>query len=412
MQRIVITGWGCVSPLGNDVQTTWEAALAGKSGVGPITLFDASEHETRFAAEVKEFDPLALFGRKEARRLDRYAQFALVAVQEALAQATLKITDNLRDRIGVLIGSGVGGIGTLLAEAQVFYEKGARRVSPFMVPMMLLDTAGSQVAITFGLRGPNLSLSSACATASNAIGEAAEIIRRGAADVMIAGGAEAAIRPLVMAGFNALGALSTQNDSPEAASRPFDKERDGFVAGEGSAVVVLEAETHARARGASILGELLGYGLTNDAYHITAPAENGAGAAACMQLALQQAGLKPEAIDYLNTHGTSTPLNDKSETLAVKTVFGEYAYDLLLSSTKSMTGHLLGAAGALEAVLCLKALREAKLPPTINYETPDPECDLDYIPNQARQKAVRRVMSNSFGFGGHNACLIFGQYVA
>lgn len=412
MQRIVITGLGCVSPLGNDVQTTWDATLAGKSGVGPITLFEASEHETRFAAEVKEFDPVALFGRKEARRLDRYAQFALAAAQEALAQAGLKITDSLRDRIGVLIGSGVGGIGTLLAEAQTFFEKGARRVSPFMVPMMLPDSAGSQVAITFGLRGPNLSLSSACATASNAIGEAAEIIRRGAAEVMIAGGADAAIHPLLMAGFNALGALSTRNDSPQAASRPFDKERDGFVAGEGAAVVVLEAEEHARARGASILGELLGYGITNDAYHITAPAENGAGAAACMQLALKQAGLKPEAIDYLNAHGTSTPLNDKSETLAVKTVFGEYAYDLLLSSTKSMTGHLLGAAGALEAVLCLKALREAKLPPTINYATPDPECDLDYIPNQARQKAVRRVMSNSFGFGGHNACLIFGQYVA
>lgn len=412
MRRVLITGLGCVSPLGHDVQTTWKAALAGKSGVGPITLFDASEHETRFAAEVKGFDPLALFGRKEARRLDRYAQFALTAVQEALSQAGLKITEGLRDRIGVLIGSGVGGIGTLLAQAQVFREKGARRVSPFMVPMMLPDTASSQVAITFGMRGPNLSLSSACATSANAIGEAAQVIRRGAAEVMIAGGAEAAILPLMMAGFNALGALSTRNDSPEAASRPFDKNRDGFVAGEGAAVVVLESEDHARARGASVLGELLGYGVTNDAYHVTAPAESGAGAAACMRLALKQAGLKPEAIDYLNAHGTGTLLNDRSETMAVKTVFGESAYDLLISSTKSMTGHLLGAAGALEAVLCLKALREAILPPTINYATPDPECDLDYVPNQARKKDVRRVMSNSFGFGGHNACLIFGEYAA
>jgi 3-oxoacyl-[acyl-carrier-protein] synthase II len=408
--RVVITGMGCVSPLGNDVPTTWETAVAGKSGVKPITLFDASNFETRFAAEVKGFDPLALFGRKEARRMDRYTQFAVAATQQALADAKLEINDANRDRIGVYIGTGIGGIGTLIAEVEVFREKGPRRVSPFLVPMMLPDTAGGQVAIMFGMRGPNLGINAACATGSNTIGEAAEVIRRGSADVMIAGGAEAAIIPVAVAGFNVMGATSTRNDAPERASRPFDKNRDGFVVGEGGAVLVLESEEHARARGARIYGEVLGYGITNDAFHISAPLENGAGAVACMRLALKQAELKPEDIDYLNAHGTSTPLNDKSETAAVKTVFGEKAYDLPISSTKSMHGHLLGAAGALEAILCIKTLIESLLPPTINYETPDPECDLDYVPNQARKKTVRRVMSNSFGFGGHNACLVLGQF--
>jgi 3-oxoacyl-[acyl-carrier-protein] synthase II len=410
--RVVITGMGCLSPLGNSVPATWETAIAGKSGVGPITHFDAKDFATRFAAEVKGFDPAALFGRKDARRMDRYTQFAVAATQEALADAGLKITDENRERIGVYIGTGIGGIGTLLTEVEVFREKGPRRVSPFMVPMMLPDTAGGQIAILFGMRGPNLGINAACATGSNTIGEAAEVIRRGAADVMIAGGAEAAIIPLAVAGFSVMGATSTRNDAPEKASRPFDKDRDGFVVGEGGAVLVLESEEHAQARGARIYGEVLGYGITNDAYHISAPLENGAGAVTCMRLALKQAQFKPEAIDYLNAHGTSTPLNDKSETAAVKTVFGEKAYDLAISSTKSMTGHLLGAAGALEAIFCLKALLHAILPPTINYETPDPECDLDYVPNQARRKSVRRVMSNSFGFGGHNACLILGQYAA
>jgi len=410
--RVVITGMGCVSPLGNNVAATWEAAAAGKSGVAPITLFDAKELETRFAAEVKGFDPMALFGRKEGRRMDRYTQFAVAATQEALAHAQLDITDTNRDRIGVYLGTGIGGIGTILAEADVFREKGPRRVSPFLVPMMLPDTAGGQIAIMFGMRGPNLGLNSACATGSNTIGEAAEAIRRGAADVMIAGGAEAGIVPLAVAGFNVMGAASTRNDAPEKASRPFDKNRDGFVIGEGGAVLVLESEAHAAERGATIYGEVLGYGITNDAHHISAPLENGLGAVACMRLALRQARLKPEDIDYLNAHGTSTPLNDKSETAAVKIVFGEKAYDLPISSTKSMTGHLLGAAGALEAIFCVKALLASLLPPTINYETPDPECDLDYVPNQSRRKAVRRVMSNSFGFGGHNACLILGQYAA
>jgi beta-ketoacyl-acyl-carrier-protein synthase II len=408
--RVVITGLGCVSPLGNNVATTWETALAGKSGVGPITLFDATEHETRFAAEVKGFDPNALFGRKEARRLDRYAQFAAAAVQEALADAKLTITESNRDRIGVYVGTGIGGIGTLMAEAEVYRAKGPKRVSPFLVPMMLPDAAGGQIAILFGMRGPNLGLSSACATGANAIGEAAEVIRRGDADVMLAGGSESAIIPIALAGFNVMGALSTRNDSPQTASRPFDKTRDGFVCGEGGAVLVLEGEAHARARGAAIYGEVLGYGITNDAYHVSAPLENGAGAVACMKLALQDAGLEPCEIGYLNAHGTSTPLNDKSETAAVKTVFGEHAYDMPISSTKSMTGHLLGAAGAVEAIFSIKAITDGVMPPTINYETPDPECDLDYVPNQARQKDLQRVMSNSFGFGGHNACVIFGKY--
>ncbi len=410
--RVVITGLGCVSPLGNNVAETWAAALAGKSGVGPITLFDAQDFETRFAAEVKGFDPAALLGRKEARRMDRYTQFAVAAAQQALADAQLEVNEANRDRIGVYLGTGIGGIGSILTEAEVFREKGPRRVSPFLVPMMLPDTAGGQIAIMFGMRGPNLGINSACATGSNTLGEAAEVIRRGAADVMIAGGAEAGIVPLAVAGFCVMGATSTRNDAPEKASRPFDKDRDGFVIGEGGAALVLESEEHAQARGAPILGEVLGYGVTNDAHHISAPLENGLGAVACMRLALKQAQLKPEAIDYLNAHGTSTPLNDKSETAAVKTVFGEKAYDLAISSTKSMTGHLLGAAGALEAIFCVQALLHAILPPTINYETPDPECDLDYVPNQRREKKVRRVMSNSFGFGGHNACLILGQYGA
>jgi len=410
--RIVITGLGCISPLGNDVPSTWAAALAGQSGAGPITLFDASEHETRFAAEVKGFDPGERFGRKEARRMDRYTQFAIGATQEALAQAGLQITEGNRQRVGAFIGTGIGGIGTLLAEAEVYRTRGPRRVSPFLVPMMLPDAAGGQVAITFGMRGPNLGLSSACATGTNAIGEAAEVIRRGAADVMVAGGAEAAILPVALAGFNSMNAVSTRNDDPQRASRPFDKERDGFVAGEGAGMVVLESEAHALARGATIYGEVLGYGITNDAYHVSAPLENGAGAVVCMRLALEQAHLRPQDIGYLNAHGTSTQLNDKSETAAVKTVFGESAYDLAISSTKSMTGHLLGAAGALEVVFCLKALADGMLPPTINYENPDPECDLDYVPNTARRKTIQRAMSNSFGFGGHNACVIIGAYSA
>lgn len=408
--RVVITGLGCVSPLGNNVQQTWENALAGKSGAAPITHFDASPFETHFAAEVKGFDAAELFGRKEARRMDRYTQFAMATAQEALKDAGLQITEDNRERIGAFIGSGIGGLGTLQTEIEVLLTKGPRRVSPFLVPMMLPDSAGGQVAIAFGMRGPNLGISSACASATNAIGEAAELIRAGRVDAMLAGGAEAGIVPVAVAGFNAMGAISKRNDAPEAASRPFDKNRDGFVMGEGGAILILESEAHAKARGAKIYAEVLGYGISNDAHHISAPLEDGAGAIACMRQALRQAGLQPKDIDYLNAHGTSTQLNDKSESRAVKTLFGEHAYDVAISSTKSMTGHLLGAAGAVEAVVCVKTITDGRLPPTINYETPDPECDLDYIPNQQRAKTVRHVMSNSFGFGGHNACLLLGRY--
>ena len=407
MRRVVITGLGALTPVGNDVNTTWASLVAGRSGVGPIRHFDASKHETRIAAEVKDFDPVALLGRKEARRMDRFTQLAMAATGQALQDSGLAITPDNTYRVGVIIGSGVGGIATIVSEVEVMREKGVTRVSPFMVPMMLNDTAPGMVAIAYGIRGPNLSMVSACATGTNTIGEAAEWIRNGRADAVIAGGSEAGVIPLAMAAFNVMGALSRRNAEPERASRPFDKDRDGFVCGEGAGVVVLEAYEQARTRGAKIYAEVVGYGSTADAYHITAPEENGAGAAAAMQSALDQAGLKPGDIDYLNAHGTSTPLNDKSETAAVKRVFGEAAYDVPISSTKSMTGHLLGAAGAVEAIVCVKALQEHILPPTINYETPDPECDLDYVPNTARRKAVRRAMSNSFGFGGHNASLIF-----
>jgi len=405
----VITGLGVLSPVGNDVDTMWADLIAGKSGIGPITQFDASKHETRIAGEVKNFDPAALLGRKEARRMDRFTQLAMAASGQALEDSGLRITPDNSLRVGVVIGSGIGGIETIVNEAGTLREKGISRVSPFMVPMMLPDTSPGMVAIAYGIRGPNLSMASACATGSNTIGEAADWIRYGRVDAAIAGGSEAGIIPLAIAGFNVMGALSRRNDVPEGASRPFDKNRDGFVTGEGAGIVVLEAYEHARARGAKIYAEVVGYGSTPDAYHITAPEESGAGASAAMQMALDQAGLQPADIDYLNAHGTSTQLNDKTETAAIKRVFGEAAYDLPISSTKSMIGHLLGGAGAVEAVVCVKVLQEHIIPPTINYETPDPACDLDYVPNVARRKPVRRVMSNSFGFGGHNACLIFAS---
>lgn len=407
--RVVVTGLGTLNPLGLDVESTWQSVMAGKSGVGPITRFDASQHETKFAAEVKGFEPEAALGRKDARRMDRFVQFAVVAAMQAIQDSKLEINDSNRDRIGALIGTGIGGVGTFANEMETLREKGPRRISPFLIPMILPDTAPGQVAIHFGVRAANLAVTSACATGTNAIGEATSIIQRGDADVMISGGAEAAITPLIMAGFNAMTALSTRNDNPQGASRPFDKNRDGFVPGEGGAIVILESYEHAKARGAHIYGEVSGYGITNDAFHISHPAENGAGAARCMQMALDAAGLTPRDIDYLNAHGTSTELNDKSETAAVKTVFGEAAYDLSISSTKSMHGHLLGAAGALEAIICLKALENGIMPPTINYETPDPQCDLDYVPNTARARPLKRVMSNSFGFGGHNASIIFSK---
>lgn len=410
--RVVITGMGAVSPLGLDVESTWENIVKGKSGVGPVTHFDASEHKTRVAAEVKGFNPTEIFGRKEARRMDRFTQFAMYAGLQALEDSGLKITDDNRHRIGALIGTGIGGIGTLIEQAEVLRIKGPSRISPFLVPMMLPDTAGGMLAIKLGIHAINIAVVTACATGTNAIGEATEMIRRGQADVMFAGSGEAAIVPLAMAGMSALTAMTTRNDDPEHASRPFDKGRDGFVMGEGSAVLVLESMEHAQARGANILAEVTGYGSTNDAYHITAPAAEGAGAVQCMKQALGNAQLKPSQVNYINAHGTSTYMNDKNETAAIKTVFGEDAYNIPISSTKSMIGHLLGASGALEAFFCVKVLQDQILPPTTNYETPDPECDLDYVPNEARKANVNTVLSNSFGFGGHNATIVLQKFEA
>jgi len=407
-RRVVVTGMGCITPVGNDVASTWDAVCSGRSGVGPITLFDASDLETQFAAEVKGFDPVAHFGRKDARRMDRFTQFAMVAALQAVAAARLQITDANRDEIGAYIGTGIGGVATLIEGVETLRTSGARRVSPFLVPLMLPDSGGAQVAIHLGIRGPNLAVVSACATGANAIGEAVEVIRRGAAQVMLAGGAEAGIVRVALAGFDVMNALSRRNDAPERASRPFDLHRDGFVAGEGAGVLLLESLEHARARGAEILGEVLGYGVNNDAYHLSAPSQDGSGAARCLSLALKDSGLTPTEIGYINAHGTSTPLNDRSETAAIKRAFGQAAYQTPVSSTKSMTGHLLGAAGGIEAIFSLLAIRDGLLPPTLNYETPDPDCDLDYVPNRARRTAIRHAMSNSFGFGGHNACLIFG----
>jgi 3-oxoacyl-[acyl-carrier-protein] synthase II len=401
---------GCISPVGNNVKDTWNSLLEGKSGAGWITQFDASRHKTRFAAEVKGFDGAAVFGTRDARKMDRFTQFAVAATMEALDHANFKIDESNRDRVGVIIGTGIGGISTLLEQVEIMRERGPDRVSPFLVPMMISDSAAGMLAIRIGARGPNMALATACASGNNAIGEAVEIIRRGSADVMIAGASEASLVPVAMAGMNVMTALSTRNEDPQSASRPFDKDRDGFLMGEGAGILVIESLDSAQVRGANILAEITGYGTTDDAHHISAPAENGAGAAISMKIALEDAGLTIDDIGYINAHGTSTPLNDKSETAAIKTVFGEQAYQIPISSTKSMTGHLLGASGAVEATFCVMAIREEILPPTINYQTPDPECDLDYVPNQARKASPKHVMSNSFGFGGHNATLVFTRF--
>lgn len=408
-RRVVVTGMGTLNPLGNDAATTWAAIRAGRSGVGPITLFDTSALATRIAGEVKDFDPVALFGRKEARRMARLTQLALAAADQALTGAGLRDNPVARDRTGVIVGSGMGILDPIVEATETLNTRGPDRISPFFVPMMLADTPAAVISITHGLTGPNLAVYTACATGNNAVGEAAALIRRGAADIMVAGGAEACIIPLAVAGFGAMGAISTRNDDAQRASRPFDAQRDGFIVSEGAALLVLEEREHAVARGATLWGELLGHGSSADAYHITMPGEDGAGAAASMRAALDDASLSADNIDYINAHGTSTPLNDRAETAAIKRVFGERAYDLPVSSTKSMTGHLLGAAGALEAIICLLALREGLVPPTINYEHPDPDCDLDYVPNEARARSLRTAMSNAFGLGGHNATLIFGQ---
>jgi 3-oxoacyl-[acyl-carrier-protein] synthase II len=411
-RHVVVTGLGAVTPLGNDVPTLWEGLLAGRSGVGPVTRFDPSSLEVQIAAEVKDFDPVALFGRRAARRHDRFALFALEAARQAVADAGLRFEfENGDERdVGVFIGSAIGGILTLLQNYDVLQASGPRRVSPFMVPMMMPNAASGTIAIAYGLRGPNLCVASACATGTHAIGEAAEVIRRGHAEVMICGGSEAVIAPLSLAGFKNMGAVSTRNDEPERASRPFDAERDGFVMGEGAGVLVVESLEHARQRGARMYCELVGYGATADAYHITAPEEEGQGAAGAMERALDDAGLAPEAVDYVNAHGTSTPLNDRIETQAIRTVFGSHADRLAVSSTKSMLGHLMGAAGAVEAIACVKSLETGWVHATLNYEHPDPACDLDYVPNQARWLEPRVVLSNSFGFGGHNGCLILRRW--
>lgn len=406
-RRVVVTGMGAITPLGNDVKTTWAGIKAGKSGIGPITRFDPSRLTTRIAGEVKDFDPTSLLSPKEARRMDRFQQLAYAAAVEAVKSASLEITPENADRIGVVVGSGIGGIGSLSDQFKVLHERGPARISPFLITMMVIDLAPGLISILLGAKGPNFSTVSACSTGAHAIGEAANVILRGQADVMLAGGSEAGIVEIGVAGFCNMRALSTRNEEPERASRPFDVERDGFVMAEGAGVLVLEDREHALARGATILAELIGYGSSADASHITDPAPGGEGAARAMAQALEAAGLGPADIDYLNMHGTSTVVGDKAESAAIRDVFGEYANALPCSSTKSMTGHLLGAAGGVESIFAIKAIQDGFLPATINLENQDPECDLDYVPNRGRCTQVDRVMSNSFGFGGHNVSLIF-----
>lgn len=405
-ERVVVTGLGAISPLGNDVASTWAGILAGRSGIGPITLFDPEGYDARIAGEVSDFRPEEMLSARESRRLDRFCQFALIAAREALADAGLVIDDTNSVDVGILTGSGIGGIATLSEQIEVLRTKGPHRVSPFLIPMHLIDLSAGQIAIATGARGVNFALVSACSTSAHTIGEAAEIIKRGRARVMIVGGSEAGVVPIGVAGFAAMKALSTRNDEPERASRPFDRDRDGFVMAEGGAILILEGEEYARARGARIYAEVAGYGATDDAFHITAPAEGAEGAVRSMRQAIEQAGCQPGDVNYVNAHGTSTPTNDRLETAALKTVFGKHASRIPVSSTKSMTGHLLGAAGALEAIFCIKAIEDGIIPPTINYESPDPECDLDYVPNQARKANVDVTLTNSLGFGGHNASLI------
>jgi 3-oxoacyl-[acyl-carrier-protein] synthase II len=397
-----------VTPLGLDTPSTWAKLINGESGVDVITQYDPAITETKIAAEVKGFDPAQYIDRKEARHMDRFVQLAVVSAMQAVKHAQLK--DVASEEVGVVVGVGLGGIGTLLREYKVLLERGADRISPFLIPMMIPDMASGQVSIMLGAKGPNFAVSSACSSGSDAIGESYEIIKRGQAVAMLTGGSEAVITPIAIAGFNAARALSTSNAEPKKASRPFDAKRDGFVIGEGAAMMVLESLDHAKQRGAAILAEVVGYGATSDAFHVTQPAEGGEGGARAMKAALKSAGMKPSEIDYINAHGTSTPLNDKNETMAIKTVFGGDAYRVPISSTKSMTGHLLGAAGALEAAISILALQNGIIPPTINLTNPDPECDLDYVPNKARPKRLSSVLSNVFGFGGHNSSLIFKRF--
>ncbi len=406
-KRVVVTGIGIVSPLGLDTASTWDSLIAGKSGIANITHFDASIYPTRFAGEVKEFDPVKYINRKEARRMDRFAQLAVVASQEAVKQSGLVINESNSDEIGVLIGSGAGGLTTLQEQISNMLQNGVNRVNPFLATMMISDSASAQVSILLGARGPNFCSTSACSSSADAIGVAYETIRRGDTRVMIAGGAEAAVNAIGVAAFCACKALSEHNEAPQEASRPFDARRDGFVMSEGAASLVLEEYEYARSRGARILAEIAGYGASGDAFHMTQPTDSGEGAARAIRATLAKAGWHPEEVDYINAHGTSTPLNDKMETRAIKTVFGNYAYRIPVSSTKSMTGHLLGGAGAIEAAICVLTLQYGIIPPTVNLVNPDPECDLDYVPGAARKAEVNKILSNSFGFGGHNSVLAF-----
>ena len=410
MSRVVVTGLGLVTSLGNDVNANWRALTEGQSGISEVTAYDTSRFRVHFAGEVKNFDPLPYMDRKEARRNDPFEQLSIATVKQALAQADLQITDENADDIGVYIGSGIGGLVTLHDQFKVLHEKGPDRISPFFISMMIIDGAPGVVSILTGAKGPNWAAVSACATSGNTIGEGWETIRRGDAKAMIAGGAEKAVTPIAMAAFDNMHALSRRNDDPQGASRPFDATRDGFVMGEGAGMLILEDLDFAKARGARILAELVGYASTGDAHHVTEPAPGGAGLVRAMRRALQKAALRPDQVDYLNAHGTSTPFNDLTETQAIKTVFGEHAYKLAISSTKSMTGHTLGAAGAVESVISVMAILKGVIPPTINLHHPDPECDLDYVPNEARHATVNIAMSNSMGFGGHNTCLIFKRY--
>ena len=409
-RRVVVTGMGIICPTGNSVNEAWQNAAQGKSGIGPISRFDASELKNRFGGEVKGLDAVEFLGRREARRTDRLSHLALFAADQALANSGLKITPDNQYDVGAVIGTGIGGISSLITGVIRFMEGGIKGISPLLVPMMLPDAPASKVSMRYGLRGPNLSLATACATGNNCIGEATEMIRRGQVKAMLAGSTEAALEALPIASFNNMTAISRRNDEPERASRPFDKDRDGFVVAEGSGVIILEELDHALERGAKIYAEILGYGHTSDAYHITAPLETGEGAAKAIALALQDASLKPEDIHYINAHGTSTQLNDVSETLAIKAAMGESAYNVAISSTKSVTGHLMGAAGSVEAIFTIMAIHDQFVPPTINLDNQDPQCDLNYTPHTGFKSDIKAAMSNSFGFGGHNAVLVFGDY--
>ncbi|MFC2018331.1 beta-ketoacyl-ACP synthase II [Chloroflexota bacterium] len=408
--RVVVTGMGMLCPLGKDLAETWDGLVNARSGIDYITLFDTDGYVTKFAGEVKGFVPTDYVSRKDARRMDRFTQLAVAASQQAVKHAKLAINSSNRDNIGVIIGSGVGGLTTLFEQARVLIEKGPDRVSPFLVPMMITDMASAQVSIDLGLKGPNLCITSACSSGSDAIGAAYELIKRGDTPAVIAGGSESIVNPVGISSFNALKALSTRNSDPQLASRPFDAERDGFVIGEGAGILVMESLAHARERGAGILAELVAYGASADAYHMTQPVESGEGAARALRVVLDKGGLATTDIDYINAHGTSTFLNDRMETRAIKAVFGESAYRIPISSTKSMMGHLIGGAGAVEAAICVMVIQSGIIPPTINLTHPDPECDLDYVPNVARRVDVATALSTSFGFGGHNSALIFRRY--